>query len=171
MNLDDAQTARVRQWIDQGLKVADIQTRLADELGVRLTYMEARLLLDDLKLKPKDLPAKAPTPALGGAVDKPVGPGSSPPVGSTLLGGPASAKPAAGAAAAGRVSVSVDQVARPGALASGKVMFSDGQSAEWQMDQYGRLGVIPGKPGYKPSQADVVAFQTELESALAKLGY
>ena len=59
MNLDEAQTARVREWIEQGLKVSDIQTRLAQELGIHLTYMDARLLLDDLKLRPKDPPPSA----------------------------------------------------------------------------------------------------------------
>jgi hypothetical protein len=73
--------------------------------------------------------------------------------------------------AAGKVAVSMDSITRPGALVSGKVTFSDGQSADWQMDQYGRLGVAPKTPGYKPSQSDVASFQAELETALARLGY
>jgi hypothetical protein len=73
MNLDESQTARVREWIGQGLKVADVQTRLADEFGVRLTYMEARLLLDDLKLRPKDAPRPVllAGPRAGGAMTGP----------------------------------------------------------------------------------------------------
>src|SRR5436190_13241896 len=54
MNLDDAQKKKVTEWIAQGLKLSDIQKLLSAELGLRLTYMEARLLVDDLKLMPKD---------------------------------------------------------------------------------------------------------------------
>ena len=54
MNLDEAQRQRVTAWILQGAKLSEIQTRLAAEFGLRLTYMEVRLLVDDLKLTPKD---------------------------------------------------------------------------------------------------------------------
>ena len=74
-------------------------------------------------------------------------------------------------AAPGKVSVGVDQIARPGAIVSGKVTFSDGQKAEWYLDQTGRLGVVPAKQGYKPSAADVQEFQIALQQELAKLGY
>src|SRR6476619_748199 len=63
MNLDDAQRQKVAEWIAQGLKLSEIQNRLASELGVRMTYMDVRLLVDDLKLTPKDIdPPKPPTP-------------------------------------------------------------------------------------------------------------
>jgi hypothetical protein len=38
------------------------------------------------------------------------------------------------------------------------------------MDQLGRLGVAPSVQGYKPSAADVQAFQDTLERELNKLG-
>jgi hypothetical protein len=68
------------------------------------------------------------------------------------------------------VSVTVDTVARPGALVSGGVRFSDGQTGTWYMDQMGRLGVAPTQQGYKPNAADVQAFQDALETELSKLG-
>src|SRR5437762_14369483 len=40
MNLDDAQRKKVGEWIAQGQKLSEIQSRLASELGVRLTYMD-----------------------------------------------------------------------------------------------------------------------------------
>jgi hypothetical protein len=64
----------------------------------------------------------------------------------------------------------VDQIARPGSVTSGSVKFSDGETATWQMDQYGRLGLGPKKQGYKPTQADVQSFQLALEAELTKLG-
>ena len=71
----------------------------------------------------------------------------------------------------GGVSVKVAAVARPGALVSGNVTFSDGNGAEWHLDQMGRLGLSPKQPGYKPSPADLEAFQIELQEELQKLGF
>src|SRR6266550_2490270 len=68
MNLDEAQRKKVVEWIGEGLKLSDIQTRLASELGVTMTYMDVRLLVDDLKLTPKDVERAKPAPsALTGA--------------------------------------------------------------------------------------------------------
>jgi hypothetical protein len=67
--------------------------------------------------------------------------------------------------------VAVDQIARPGALVSGSVTFSDGMKADWYLDQTGRLGLIAKQQGYKPSQADVQQFQMALEREMAKMGF
>ena len=140
-----------------GAKLSEIQTRLASELGLKLTYMEVRFLVDDLKLTPKDPePPKVAAPVAEAA--KPADKKSPPP-------------PAGPAGATGSVSVTVDQLARPGAIVSGKVTFSDGQQADWYLDQTGRLGVVPKQPGYKPSAADVQQFQTALQSEIARLGF
>ena len=72
---------------------------------------------------------------------------------------------------AGNVKVSVDQLARAGALISGVVTFSDGKSARWSLDQYGRLGLAPDEKGYRPSPGDIQEFQLTLQSELARLGY
>ena len=168
MNLDEAQKKKVAAWIAEGLTLSEIQSQLAAECGLRLSYLEMRLLMDDLRLKPTDreLPKTAP-PVVGSAAgetaplvtDKPqaaaedkTGIKETPPSG------------------VGGVSVVVDQLARPGALVSGKVTFSDGKSADWYLDQFGRLGVVPKEQGYKPSQADIQTFQGELEKQMAKLG-
>ncbi len=71
----------------------------------------------------------------------------------------------------GGVSVSVDSLARPGALVSGRVTFSDGNTAEWYLDQSGRLGVMPAQQGYRPSPTDLHEFQMELQNELQKLGF
>src|SRR6058998_3792449 len=102
MNLDDAQRNKVTEWIAQGLKLSEIQSRLGSELGVQLTYMDVRLLVDDLKLTPKDIERpKAPAAALSGP-----GPAGAPAV-------PAAVAPAA-AGKPSNISVQVDQLARPG---------------------------------------------------------
>jgi hypothetical protein len=146
MQLDDTQRQKVAAWINEGLKLAEIQKRLETDLGLRMTYLEVRLLVDDLKLKPKDPPPPTkPAPKPEDALSPP------PP-------------------AVGKVNVTVDQLARPGALVSGKVKFSDGKTAEWILDQAGRLGLVPAEKGYKPPAADVQEFQMALQQELQKLG-
>ena len=161
MKLDETQRQQVAAWIAAGAKLSEIQNRLASELGVKLTYMEVRFLVDDLKLVPKDPePPKVAEPA---AAAKP-----------PLAAKPVSKEPAdefPAPAGGGKVSVTVDQITRPGAIVSGKVTFSDGQAADWYLDQTGRLGVVPKQQGYKPSQADVQDFQIALQQEVAKLGY
>jgi len=159
MKLDEAQRLIVAKWIAEGAKLSDIQNRLAAEFGLKLTYMEARFLVDDLKLTPKD-----PEPPK--VVE--------PPLAATPAMAPNPALPGTGAAlppAGGKVAVSVDQITKPGALVSGKVTFSDGQLADWYLDQTGRLGVVPKVTGYKPTAADVQDFQLALQQEVAKLGY
>jgi hypothetical protein len=160
MNLTDEQRQRVTAWIMQGAKLSEVQNRLVSEFGIKLTYMEARFLVDDLKLTPKDPEppkAAAPPAALPAADPAPLKAEKNPAPEGTL--------PASG------VSVSVDQITKPGAIVSGKVNFSDGQIADWYLDQTGRLGVVPKQAGYKPSAADVQEFQLALQQEVAKLGY
>jgi hypothetical protein len=165
MNLDDSQRKKVAEWIGQGLKLSEIQSQLNAEFGLTMTYMEVRFLVDDLKLTPKDAdrvkPGQSPLTTPG-----------APPAGSH----PAQAKSTGGlqptppGAAPAKVSVSVDTLARPGAVVSGKVTFSDGNRAEWYLDQAGRLGLAPEKTGYRPPASDVQEFQMALENELSKMG-
>jgi hypothetical protein len=159
MQLTDEQKQKVAIWIEDGMKLSDIQNRLAEEFDVRLTYMDTRLLVDDLKLMPKDAPQPVepkpldtPTPAPAPA--SPLAPDATPPV-------PGNA----------RVSLSVDTLARPGTIVSGSVTFSDGKKAAWYLDQTGRLGVVPEVQGYRPPAGDVEEFQALLDRELAKMGY
>ena len=160
MNLTDEQRQHVKTWIDQGAKLGEIQTRLASEFGIKLTYMDTRFLVDDLKLVPKD-----PEPPK--VVEPP--PAAKPPLTTTPV--PAGEEMPLPPAGGGKVSVTVDQITRPGAIVSGKVTFSDSQTAEWYLDQTGRLGVVPKQQGYKPSAPDVQEFQLALQQEMAKLGY
>jgi hypothetical protein len=154
MNLDESQRQTVAKWISEGAKLSEIQKRLL-ELGVKLTYMEVRLLVDDLKLTPKDPePPKVVAP-----------PAAAPALTAEKIPAPEGTLPASA------VSVSVDQLTKPGAMISGTVKFSDGQIADWYLDQTGRLGVVPKVAGYKPSAADVQDFQTALQQEIAKLGF
>jgi hypothetical protein len=145
--------------------LAEIQKRLTDECGLRLTYMEVKFLVSDLAVLPQDKePAKpleltakpaaaSPTPSAPQTATAPAAPVAPPP------------------ASAGKVSVSVDQLARPGALVSGMVTFSDGKRAAWYLDETGRLGLVAPEQGYRPPPADVPEFQAALERELARAGF
>jgi hypothetical protein len=164
MNLDEAQRKKVTEWIGQGLKLSEIQNRLNSEFGLRVTYMEVRLLVDDLKLTPKDI--EKPKPVESTLTNQAAPPAPQP------KNANAPAEPLAEPAApgGGGVSVSVDHLARPGAVVSGKVTFSDGNRAEWYLDQTGRLGLVAQQPGYRPPPADLQQFQASLETELSKMG-
>ena len=175
MKLDEAQQRKVAAWVAEGLGLPEIQKRLASELGVNLTYMEVRFMVDDLKLVPKDAarPKEDKIPTLTAPTQQGGGHEGAAPLASARGASTApGSSPASATDSAGRgVSVAVDTVARPGALVSGSVRFSDGQSGAWHMDQDGRLGVAPAQQGYKPSAGDMTAFQQALETELSRLGY
>jgi hypothetical protein len=137
MNLNDTQKQQVTKWIADGLKLSDIQKRISSDFGLSLTYMEVRLLVDDLKLTPKDATPPAPEKSVLTA------PGSAPtPQGKderTPAGKPPAGPGEQRTGASGNVSVTVDSLARPGALVSGSVKFSDGHTATWYL--------IDGAPG------------------------
>lgn len=156
MTLDENQKQQVARWIEEGSKLSEIQSRLASELGIKLTYMEVRFLVDDLHLTPKDAersqPAGKPQPSAEQA--KPADDDTFPPGGSSEKG----------------VSVDVDTLTKPGSLVSGKVTFSDGNTADWYLDQMGRLGLVPKSAGYRPSAADLQEFQIALEREITRAG-
>ncbi len=145
MILTDEQKAAISKWIEAGASLSEIQKRLKEEFQISVTYLEARLLADDLKLAIKE-PERPPEP-------RPLPPADP-------------EKPDLG----GKVSVTMDQITRPGAMVSGRVTFSDGQKAEWYLDQTGRLGLNPSTPGYRPGQQDVMDFQVELEKLARSQG-
>ena len=161
MTLTDLQKETARRWIADGMKLSDFQKRLESEFGLKFTYMEVRMLVDDLKVLPKDPePPKQPEP-VAAAVAAAVPSGQ--PADAGLL------DPAAPIGGKG-VQVTVDTVMRPGAMVSGRVVFSDGQGGAWYVDNYGRPGLVPDTKGYRPIAADLQEFQVALEKELVKLG-
>jgi hypothetical protein len=144
MQLTDEQKTAVSRWIGEGATLADVQRRLKDECGVGLTYMDVRFLVDDLQLQLKEQPKPSE------AADR-------------LAAAKQEGESERQGAASGGVRVTMDAVTRASALASGKVTFSDGETADWMLDQTGRLGLNPTKPGYRPSESDIMAFQQELQ--------
>ena len=162
-NLTPEQLDAVSQWAEEGANLNDVQRRLKEQFDLTITYMDARLLLIDVGVRLKDKPREAP-PA-------PAPEPTPQPEASAEL--PADADDAAPPAPAGdgTVSLVVDAVTMPGTMVSGKVTFSDGQTAGWYVDQMGRLGMRAPSPGYTPPPADIPIFQNELDRVLMQQGF
>lgn len=166
MSLDENQKNSLRTWVANGLQLNDIQKKLTEEFGIKLTYMDLRFLLSDLEVTPKD--AEEPEPGISPSAGN-----ASPSHPLDQEGDPLddwSAEDQTGAAP-GKLALTIDEITRPGFAISGSVTFSDQKKAEWYIDQYGRPGINPEDPGYRPSQEDILLFQVELQKALARKGY
>lgn len=144
MNLNDEQKKLVAAWAAEGASLGDLQKRLKEEFAMSVTYMDVRFLVDDLRLQLQEQPRQSE------AVDR-------------LAAAKQEGESARSEPVSGGVKVTMDSITKPHSLASGKVTFSDGETAEWMLDQTGRLGLNPVTPGYRPSQADVMTFQQELQ--------
>jgi hypothetical protein len=160
MILDEEKKQKVIGWIKEGKKLSEIQDLLAKEFGIRMTYMEVRLLIDDLKVQPQELETQEQK-----AKEEKEKEEKKKQQEEELKKEDKDPEVLSG------VKISIDEVAKPGAVLSGKVRFSDGVSGEWYIDQMGRLGLGTSVPGYRPSPQDIEKFQAELEKQLSKFGY
>jgi hypothetical protein len=148
------QLQHVSRWVAEGATLSEVQSRLSSEFGLSLTYIDVRFLVDDLGAIIQDKSEPEPVVA---AVEEPT------------PAAPETAK--TDAPGASTVSIATDVIARPGAIVSGKVTFSDGQVADWHVDEQGRPGLVPATPGYRPSDGDIRQFQVLLDAEFRKLGY
>ncbi len=175
MQLDENQKKTVAGWVEEGLDLSAIQSRLESEMDIRMTYMDVRFLVGDLELTPKDEEPEpepeeteseeeaAATPADGPTPENPF-PAPENPMGEAS---PTAEDPLADDAGnGGEVSVTVSPVTQPGMMASGSVTFSDGIKCEWHVDQYGRPALVPPSDGYRPPEADMAKFGQKLQKEL-----
>jgi len=122
--------------------MSDLQRRLKEDFELGITYMETRMLVLDLGLELQE-PAKPVEPKV---------------------------EPAAAPVPTGKVSVTMDHLALPGALVSGRVSFSDGETGVWMLDQSGRPGLDPDTAGYRPTAEDIQSFQQQLRALIQSSG-
>jgi hypothetical protein len=179
MTLTEPQSAALASWVASGLKLSEIQRQLNSDFGLNLTYMEVRFLVDDHKLNLKDAERPSDLSTTLNTGNPPPSPTNPPGTASPFLSSPPPPQALntpdplpseTQNTPSGGVSLTVDQVTRPGTLVSGSVRFSDGQVANWYLDQTGRLGLVPSQKGYRPPQQDIEEFQLALERELARLG-
>lgn len=148
MDLTEDQKTTLCKWIEEGQTLSDIQKNILRDWEQSLTYMQVRFLVDDLgftlknKAPSQDIP-KTPIP------DAP----------DTGLNGQIPTS----------VEVAIDPVKKPGAMVNGSVTFRDGVTCQWQVDSFGRLGIVPSQEGYQPTPQDIQDFQLALQSKLQGL--
>ncbi len=136
------QIAALKQRAAEGATMSDLQRHLKEEFGISITYMDTRFLILDLGIELLEEKKEEPKKE----EEKPA------PV------------------PTGEVTVTMDTLTLPGALVSGKVTFSDGETAIWMLDQNGRPGLDPDTPGYRPTQDDIMEFQVQLRALIEKSG-
>ena len=164
MSLSKDQTEIIKKLVAEGKSLGEIQ-KAVQESGVMITYMELRLLVDDLGLTLQDKPRQNTVPPMPATPQAPQEEVVSEPHAA------ADAIPADGVSdTAGGVSVAIDNIVRPGSVLSGEVTFSDGTKVQWSLDQLGRLGLIGAPKGYKPNPVDIQEFQTQLKSMIESRG-
>ena len=141
-----------------GVSLSDIQNHINAEFKMSLTYMDVRILASTLDvdwqaLDPNAKKTAEPEENDNNAPEEPVAP----------------QEPAAmETGEASDTVVEVSKLARPGMMLSGSVKFASGSTAEWYVDNMGRLG-LENLVGEKPTQEDIEKFQIELDKAVRKV--
>ena len=162
----------IAQKVPEGYSLSKIQDMLKDQ-GVHITFMELRLLASEIeeqvwketeKTQAAQDPAKDIAPAAEPVEDAGTFPEEEAPATQEAPipePGPNEADQAAPAAPRGKTTVELSKIARPGTAASGTVKFGSGVTAEWVVDQFGRLGL--DKASGKPDEQEIREFQMELQ--------
>lgn len=155
----------IADGIAQGLSLSKIQDALAEK-GTHITYMEIRLLASEIESAQLEKLNKPKPKQEKKAPEKPQGleeeddedlstPGDEPAEGE---------EPAA--PQAGKTTVELSPIAKPGTVANGSVKFGSGVTADWFLDQTGRLG-LSNTTG-KPTETDIMEFQDELQKLFSR---
>ncbi len=139
--LSGEQVTAIQSWAAGGAQLPDIQLRMKEDFGFSLTYMDTRFLVLDLGIE-----------MIVEKMEEPAAEIKQAPI------------------PTGAVSVTMDAIAVPGAIVSGKVVFSDGEAGIWMLDQTGRPALDPDTPGYAPSREDVMEFQKQLRVLIESTG-
>lgn len=155
------------EQLQQGLSLSEIQQLVNDKFKVKMTYMDIRILASELDtIDWKALDPRAQAEAAKKAKEE-----AEAKAAEAAAPGPEAAEDVPGTAAApagqGSTVVELSKIARPGMMLSGTVKFASGSTADWYVDQMGRLG-LENLKGEKPTPEDVEAFQIELENVARK---
>ncbi len=162
----------IAEKVAEGISLSKIQDALLAEKKVKMTYMALRMLASEIE--------NAQWTKLDKPEPKTATPNAAPsaPAEQELDAEPEDAIPEAGendlesqapdgdasAQIAGKTTVELSKLVKPGTVANGSVKFGSGVTADWYLDQYGRVGL--GNPSGKPTEMDITEFQVELQKLL-----
>lgn len=169
----------IEKKVAEGLTLSKIQDELTAQ-GAKMTFMELRLLASEIEsdvfkrqeekkaaaAKKAEPAPEAPAPAEEEALPEEDFPGEEEELPADAPAEPETPPEAApeNAAPRGKTTVTLSPIQRPGFVASGTVKFGSGPTAEWYLDQTGRLA-LDKLEGGKPDQQDFMEFQMELRKA------
>lgn len=139
--------------IAEGVSLSDIQMEVNEKFSQKMTYMDIRILASALDIDWQARAAKAREEEARAAEE------------AEAAQAPEAAAEAPAAEGTGTTVVEVSKLMRPGTALSGTVKFASGSTADWYIDQTGRLG-LENLVGEKPTQEDIQQFQVELEKAV-----
>ena len=147
----------------EGVQLSEIQSLVNAEFKQNMTYMDVRILASELEVdwKKFDPEKKAEAPAEAAPAQEAAAPAEE-----DVAEEAAPAAPEMPDLSDTKIEVS--KIARPGMMLSGSVKFASGSTAEWYVDNMGRLG-LENLVGEKPTQEDVEKFQIELDKAVRKV--
>ena len=155
----------IAQKVPEGYSLSKIQDLLKEQ-NVHITFMELRLLASEIEEQVWKQTEKESTPAsasqnLAAQSEEAEIPEEASAAEPAASPAPLEEQKETPAAPRGKTVVELSKIARPGAAASGSVKFGSGVTAEWMIDQFGRLSL--DKPTGKPDQQDIQEFQIELQ--------
>ena len=160
---DQERNAFIIQQLNSGVSLSDVQKALAEQFGLRMTYLELRMLAADLQVDWQKQDKTPPAPPAAPADVAQAAPDGLP-QDDELDGG----LPDDGGLppTSGKTRVTISKLARPGASLNGDVTFASGAHGEWYIDGMGRLGLSLAEGSPKPDQNDIQEFQIELQKAM-----
>ncbi|NMA45846.1 MAG: hypothetical protein GX945_04725 [Lentisphaerae bacterium] len=172
MMTDKERNELIAQKLNEGMPLSDVQKLLADEYGLRMTFLELRLIAADLNVdwqkhdKPKA--PEVPTTAAALPEDDAEEGDEDEELDSEDEAVADDNEDGEGGGAGTRVTV--DEQPRRGTAMSGSVRFASGLLGEWFLDQMGRPGLqlAEGQEG-QPSEEDIRLFQAELSAIMQKM--
>lgn len=139
--LSEDQIAAIKSWAADGAQLPEIQKKITEDFKLTVTYMDTRFAILDLGIELVEPKKEQPAPEI---TEAPV--------------------------VTGKTTVTMDSIAVSGTMVSGRVVFSDGETALWSLDETGRPSLDPAKPDYQPIQEDIVEFQTQLRALIQSTG-
>ena len=148
------------QEIANGVSLSDIQKSANEKFGLKLTYMDIRIYaseLDNIDWDAHDPKAIEKAKAEAKKAEEEAKKAAETAEGEEATAG-----------GDGETVVEISKLVRPGAAVSGSVKFASGVTAEWFLDQMGRLGLDAVKGG-EPTREDIAAFQQALQKEVEKM--
>ena len=172
----------IASQLNAGVSLSDVQTKLAQEYGVKMTYFELRMLAMGLAVdwEKQDKPKPAATPASVVAAPQEAAADDDDMAATDDFNAndaeDTEAKPTDDdedeepdddeAAAEGETKIVLDETPHPGAALSGTAVFASGASGKWALARNGRLGFVPDEGSKEPDENDWQLFQAELQKTL-----